>query len=68
MTTSPMAVSLGTPDIGTGALEHRDRIDFRELRHQRTARLFERMDQLDIDACIFGREANARYATGVRRL
>jgi Xaa-Pro aminopeptidase len=63
-----MATSLGTPDIGTGALEHRDRIDFRELRHQRTARLFERMDQLGIDACIFGREANARYATGVRRL
>ncbi len=63
-----MAISLRTPDIGTGALEHRDRIDFRELRHQRTARLFERMDALDIDACIFGREANARYATGVRRL
>jgi Xaa-Pro aminopeptidase len=63
-----LPTSLGTPDIGTGALEHRDRIDFRELRHQRTERLFARMDELDLDACIFGREANARYATGVRRL
>ncbi len=63
-----MTISLGTPDIGTGALEHRDRIDFRELRRQRTERLFARMDELGIDACIFGREANARYATGVRRL
>ena len=63
-----MAPSLSTPDIGTGALEHRDRIDFRELRRQRTERLHTQMDALDLDACIFGREANARYATGVRRL
>jgi Xaa-Pro dipeptidase len=68
MTPSPVNASLRTPDIGTGALEHRDRIDFRELRSLRTARLFARMDELNVDACIFGREANARYATGVRRL
>lgn len=40
--------------------------DLRELRRQRTERLFARMDELGIDACIFDREANARYATGVR--
>jgi len=63
-----MTAPLLTPDIGTGSLEHRDRVDFRELRRARTERLFALMDQLGLDACIFGREANARYATGVRRL
>ena len=63
-----MANPLLTPDLGVGSLEHRDRVDFRELRRARADRLFARMDDLDIDACIFGREANARYATGVRRL
>ena len=63
-----MTAPLLTPDLGTGSLEHRDRVDFRELRRARTDRLFDLMDEIGVDACIFGREANARYATGVRRL
>ena len=63
-----MTNPLLTPDLGTGSLEHRDRVDFRELRRARADRLFALMTDLGIDACIFGREANARYATGVRRL
>jgi Xaa-Pro dipeptidase len=59
---------LATPDLGTGPLEHRDRVDFRALRHERAERVFALMESLDLDACMFGREANARYATGVRRL
>jgi Xaa-Pro dipeptidase len=59
---------LATPDLGTGPLEHRDRVDFRALRHERAERVFALMQSLDLDACLFGREANARYATGVRRL
>ena len=63
-----MNTLLGTPDLGTANLEHRDRVDFRELRRARTDRVFGLMDELGLDALILGREANARYATGVRRL
>ena len=59
---------LATPNIGTGALEHRDRIDFTGLRAARLARVLDAMAERDLDACFLGREANARYATGVRRL
>ena len=59
---------LATPNLGTGALEHRDRIDFGALRAARLARVLDAMAERDLDACFLGREANARYATGVRRL
>jgi Xaa-Pro aminopeptidase len=59
---------LKTPNIGTGALEDRDRVHFTELRQARLERLLDAMDRDGLDVCLFGREANARYATGVRRL
>jgi Xaa-Pro aminopeptidase len=57
-----------TPNLGTGITEDRDRVDFPALRQARTERLFDWMDELELDACVFGREANVRYATGARRL
>jgi Xaa-Pro dipeptidase len=59
---------LKTPNLGTGITEDRDRVDFTALRRQRTEKLFDWMDRLELDACVFGREANVRYATGARRL
>lgn len=59
---------LATPNIGTASLEHRDRIDFTGLRAARLARVLDAMAERDLDACFLAREANARYATGVRRL
>ena len=58
----------GTPNLGTGFLEHRDRVDFTALRRARFARVLAAMDERGLDACFFGREANARYVSGVRRL
>lgn len=59
---------LKTPNLGTGMLEDRERIRFAELRGLRRDRVFAAMEADALDACIFGREANARYASGVRRL
>src|SRR5580704_2740825 len=59
---------LGTPNLGAGALEHRDRIDFPALRQARQRRVEAAMAERGLDACLFGREANARYVSGVRRL
>jgi Xaa-Pro dipeptidase len=59
---------LATPNLGTGFLEHRDRVDFHALREARRARVLAEMRSRGIDACFFGREANARYVSGVRRL
>jgi len=59
---------LGTPNLGTGVLEHRDRIDFGALRRARQQRVLAAMADHGLDACLFGREANARYVSGVRRL
>jgi len=58
----------GTPNIGTGALEDRDRIDFAGLRTARRERVFDAMSGHGLDACVFGREANVRYVSGARRL
>ena len=67
--TAPAPADLfGTPNLGTGPLEHRERIDFRGLRRARLDRFLRAMDEHDLDVCFFGREANARYVTGVRRL
>ena len=43
---------LGTPNIGTAALEDRDRFDFRSLRDARRATVFEEMERLGLDALI----------------
>jgi Xaa-Pro aminopeptidase len=59
---------LATPNLGTAMLEHRDRIAFNDLRAQRRARVVAQMEREELDACIFGREANVRYITGARRL
>ncbi len=59
---------LRTPDLGTGLLEHRERVRFAELRAARRARVFAAMEEQGLDACLFGREGNARYLSGVRRL
>lgn len=58
----------GTQDLGTGQLEHRERVRFGALRAARRERLFAAMEQHGLDACLLGREANARYASGARRL
>ena len=60
--------NLGTPNLGTGALESRDRVDFATLRRARLERFLAAMEERDLDACFFGREANARYVSGVKRL
>jgi Xaa-Pro aminopeptidase len=60
--------NLGTPNLGTGVVEHRERVDFKALREARLTRFLAAMDELGLDACFFGREANARYVSGVRRL
>ena len=57
-----------TPNIGTGVLEDRNRVDFGRLRTARRDRVFEAMESHGLDACIFGREANVRYVSGARRL
>ena len=63
-----MTELLATPNLGTGVLEHRDRIDFAALRDARRRRVLSAMEEHGLDACLFGREANARYVSGVRRL
>jgi Xaa-Pro aminopeptidase len=63
-----MTAWLGTPDVGTGMLEHRERVRFAELRAARRARVLAAMEEHGLDACLLGREANARYVAGVRRL
>lgn len=55
-------------DLGTQALEDTQRIDFGRLRAQRRSRCLEAMERHDLDALLLGREANARYASGARRL
>jgi Xaa-Pro aminopeptidase len=57
-----------TPNQGTGAAEDRDRVPFPKLRHDRRARVLAEMERRGIDVCLFGREANVRYACGARRL
>lgn len=54
--------------VGAMALEEGGRVDFERLRRERRARVDTVMDDLDLDVLLLGREPNARYATGVRRL
>ena len=55
-------------DLGTMALEYGERIDFERLRRERLTRALAEMKRDDLDALILGREANARYVSGARRL
>ena len=63
-----MTIEMLTPNIGTGAMEDRERIDYRSLRAARHDRVTALMDRLGLDALMLGREANVRYASGARRL
>ena len=54
--------------LGVMALEEGGRVDFERLRRARRDRVFEAMARHDLDALVLGREANARYASGARRL
>ena len=55
-------------DVGPMALEEGGRVDFGRLRRQRRARVDALMAELDLDVLLLGREYNAKYAAGVRRL
>lgn len=59
---------LKTPNLGTGVLEERDRVNFTTLRQARRDRVFDWMEEAGLDVCVFGREANVRYVSGARRL
>lgn len=54
--------------VGVLALEEGGRVDFARLRRERRARVEQVMAELDCDVLLLGREYNARYASGVRRL
>jgi Xaa-Pro aminopeptidase len=56
------------PDLGTLSLEDTPRIDFPRLRAVRRARCLGAMGDHDLDVLLLGREANARYVSGARRL
>ncbi len=55
-------------DVGPMALEEGGRVDFGRLRRERRARVDTLMAELDLDVLLLGREYNAKYAAGVRRL
>ena len=44
------------------------RVDFARLRRERRERVLDAMRERDLDVLIFGREPNAQYVSGVRRL
>ena len=54
--------------LGTMALEEGGRVDFKQLRSDRRSRVLAAMEDFDLDMLVIGREANARYITGTRRL
>ncbi len=53
---------------GTMALPDGGRVDFPGLRAERRARVLDQMERAGIDVLVLGREDNARYASGARRL
>jgi len=53
---------------GTVAFDDGARIDFDELRRERRRRVLTEMERRDLDVLMLGREANARFAAGARRL
>jgi Xaa-Pro aminopeptidase len=56
------------PDLGTLSLEDTPRIDFPRMRAVRRSRCLEAMERHGLDLLLLGREANARYVSGARRL
>ena len=61
-------MSARSPNPGTGALEAGGRVDFAALRRARRDRVLAAMTDQGIDVLVLGREDNARYASGARRL
>jgi Xaa-Pro dipeptidase len=59
---------MSTPNLGTGAMEDRDRVHFADLRRARRQKVLEEMAGRELDAIFLGREGNVRYASGARRL
>ncbi|MGH9024983.1 MAG: M24 family metallopeptidase, partial [Acidimicrobiia bacterium] len=59
-----------TADRGAGtlALDDHPRIDFDHIRRERRERVLAEMERRDLDVLMLGREANARFAAGARRL
>src|SRR5262245_48182876 len=55
-------------NLGTVALEEGGRVDFARLRTERFERVLAEMARRELDVLVLGREANARYASGGRRL
>jgi len=55
-----MTTEMLTSNIGTAAMEDRDRVDYRALRAARRERVTALMDRLGLDALMLGREANVR--------
>src|SRR5712691_11283483 len=55
-------------NLGTLALEEGGRVDFARLRTERLERTLAEMARRELDVLVLGREANARYASGARRL
>src|SRR5438445_4258317 len=43
-------------------------VDAERLRHERRARVLDAMEHDGVDVLLIGREANARYVSGARRL
>ena len=70
------AVRRGCPDVsagvaagtGTGVLEEGGRIDAVRLRDDRRRRCFGAMADHGLDSLVLGRDSNARFAAGARRL
>ena len=54
--------------VGTGVLEEGSRLDPSRLRAERRRRCLDAMERHGLDALVLGREANARFAAGARRL
>jgi Xaa-Pro dipeptidase len=53
---------------GTMALDEGGRVDFARMRRDRRERMLAAMERHGIDVLVLGRESNARYASGARRL
>ncbi len=55
-------------DLGMRALEDGNPIDFPRLRAERRTRCMEAMERRGVDVLLLGRDSNARYVSGHRRL
>ena len=60
--------SLVVVSLGALALDDGTRFDSSRLRRERRQRVLDAMEESDIDVLVVGREPNARYISGARRL